>query len=110
MPYQSIFGRNLFQGDSAIVAGGGGGFGRCIAHDLSALGARPVAKRQAARHEDCARIFRLSQSATGDEGDSGRRRLDFPTPPSKLLCRQVRPARRGDVQFRLAPKAVASRK
>ena len=42
MPYQSIFRSGLFEGENAIVTGGGSGFGRCIAHELSALGAKVV--------------------------------------------------------------------
>ena len=42
MPYRSIFRPDLFQGETAIVTGGGTGFGRCIAHELAALGAEVV--------------------------------------------------------------------
>src|ERR1700712_3235038 len=38
-PYQSIFASNLFRGESIIVTGAGSGIGRCIAHELAALGA-----------------------------------------------------------------------
>jgi len=42
MKYQSGFRPELFQGQTHFVAGGGGGLGRCIAHELAALGAKLV--------------------------------------------------------------------
>src|SRR2546430_1847629 len=39
MPYQSVFRRDLFKGQTIIVTGGGSGNGRCTAHELAALGA-----------------------------------------------------------------------
>jgi citronellol/citronellal dehydrogenase len=42
MPYQSIFKSDLFRGQVGIITGGGSGIGRCIAHELAALGARVV--------------------------------------------------------------------
>src|SRR5882724_10566990 len=39
MPYQSVFRRDLFKGQTIIVTGGGSGIGRCTAHELAALGA-----------------------------------------------------------------------
>jgi citronellol/citronellal dehydrogenase len=42
MPYQSVFRPDLFAGQTIIVTGGGSGIGRCIAHELSALGAKVV--------------------------------------------------------------------
>jgi citronellol/citronellal dehydrogenase len=42
MPYRSVFRPDLFAGQTVIVTGGGSGFGRCMAHELAALGARPV--------------------------------------------------------------------
>ena len=39
MTYRSIFAPDLFAGKCLIVTGGGSGIGRCIAHELAALGA-----------------------------------------------------------------------
>jgi len=42
MPYQSGFRPGLFDQQTIFIAGGGGGLGRCIAHELAALGARVI--------------------------------------------------------------------
>jgi citronellol/citronellal dehydrogenase len=42
MPYQTGFREGLFEGQTLLIAGGGGGLGRCIAHELAALGAKLV--------------------------------------------------------------------
>ena len=39
MGYSSGFRDGLFDGQTVFVAGGGGGLGRCIAHELASLGA-----------------------------------------------------------------------
>ncbi|GLQ05554.1 SDR family oxidoreductase [Sneathiella chinensis] len=42
MNYASVFKPDLFSGQTIIVTGGGSGIGRCIAHELAALGAKIV--------------------------------------------------------------------
>ena len=42
MPYQSGFREGLFDGQTLFIPGGGGGLGRCIAHELASLGAKLV--------------------------------------------------------------------
>lgn len=42
MPYRSGFASGLFDGQIIFIPGGGGGLGRCIAHELASLGARLV--------------------------------------------------------------------
>jgi len=40
--FDSIFRPGLFEGQVILVTGGGTGLGRCIAHELAALGATPI--------------------------------------------------------------------
>ena len=40
--YQSIFKDDLFAGQNILITGGGSGIGRCIAHELAALGAQVI--------------------------------------------------------------------
>ena len=42
MPYQSGFRANLLEDRTILIPGGGGGLGRCIAHEVTALGASVI--------------------------------------------------------------------
>lgn len=64
MAYQSIFKPDLLAGQCVIVTGGGSGIGRCVAHELTSLGARValVGRRQE----------KLDTVAAEIEADGGR--------------------------------------
>ncbi len=64
MPYQSGFRPGLFQGQTIFIPGGGGGLGRCIAHELAFLGAKLIL---AGRTLD--KLQRVRQEITEDGGE-----------------------------------------
>ena len=60
--YESVFRPELFKGQTILVTGGGTGIGRCIAHELAALGATVVlAGRRREVLEATAEEIRASQ-------------------------------------------------
>lgn len=63
MAYSSIFRDGLFDGAVGIVTGGGSGIGRCIAHELSRLGARVVVASR--KEEKLQRVQAEIQEAGG---------------------------------------------
>jgi len=63
MPYQSGFRPGLFQGQTIFIPGGGGGLGRCIAHELSSLGADLVLAGRSIE-----KLQRVKQEITEDGG------------------------------------------
>lgn len=65
MPYRSAFRPDLYAGRTVMVTGGGSGIGRCIAHELAALGACVVVL---GRRED--RLAAVVDEIAGDGGDA----------------------------------------
>jgi citronellol/citronellal dehydrogenase len=66
MSFASIFRPDLFAGRVAVVTGGGSGIGRCIAHELAALGATVVL---AARKPERLEAVRGEIEAAGGKAD-----------------------------------------
>ncbi len=64
MGYQSGFRDDLFAGRTLLVAGGGGGLGRCIAHELASLGATVVLAGRT--------LDKLERTRAEIEADGGR--------------------------------------
>ena len=63
MPYRSGFRTGLFDGQTILIPGGGGGLGRCIAHELASLGARVVLAGRTAE-----KLERVRAEITADGG------------------------------------------
>ncbi len=63
MGYESGFRDNLFTDQTIIVAGGGGGLGRCIAHELASLGATVVLAGRT-----MAKLERVAEEISSDGG------------------------------------------
>lgn len=61
--YDSIFRPGLFTGQVHVVTGGGSGIGRCVAHELAALGATVVIT---GRNEE--KLARTAAEITEDGG------------------------------------------
>lgn len=71
MGYRSIFRDDIFAGRTMLVTGGGSGIGRCIAHELAALGARIaiVGRTRANLDTVVAEIAASGHVATAHAGD-----------------------------------------
>ncbi|ORZ38045.1 putative short-chain dehydrogenase [Catenaria anguillulae PL171] len=56
--YKSVFAPGLFDGQIALITGGGTGLGRCIAHELAGLGATVIiaARRKEPLEETCREV------------------------------------------------------
>lgn len=70
--YQSVFAPGLFASKVALVTGGGSGIGRCIAHELSHLGAHVVL---AGRKQD--KLDRVAREITEDGGQCSTAAFDI---------------------------------
>ena len=55
--YRSVFRTGLFEGRVAWVTGGGSGIGRCVAHELAALGATVVVSGRTAARLDAVAVL-----------------------------------------------------
>jgi len=64
--YESIFRAGLFDGQVILVTGGGSGLGRCIAHELAALGGRPIV---AGRREEPLQLVVQEIAAAGGRAE-----------------------------------------
>jgi citronellol/citronellal dehydrogenase len=71
MSYASVFAPGLFRGKVIIVTGGGSGIGRCVAHELAALGASvALLGRKPEKLQQVADEIAEDSAASGDNGGS----------------------------------------
>lgn len=72
MPYRSVFVPGLFAAKVVLVTGGGSGIGRCVAHELAALGARVALVGRKAE-----KLQRVVQEITEDGGHASAHVCDI---------------------------------
>ena len=70
--YRSVFCPDLFAGKLVWVTGGGSGIGRCVAHELAALGAQVLISGRTAD-----KLERVAAEITEDGGRCGWRAFDI---------------------------------
>ncbi|MFO1219986.1 MAG: SDR family oxidoreductase [Burkholderiaceae bacterium] len=70
--YRSVFHPGLFAGQVAWVTGGGSGIGRCVAHELAALGAQVVISGRTAE-----KLERVAAEIAQDGGRCATRAFDI---------------------------------
>jgi citronellol/citronellal dehydrogenase len=70
--YRSVFRPGLFAGQTVWVTGGGSGIGRCVAHELAALGAQVVISGRTAD-----KLARVAAEITEDGGRCVTRAFDI---------------------------------
>ena len=70
--YRSVFHPGLFAGQVVWVTGGGSGIGRCVAHELAALGARVVISGRTAE-----KLERVAAEIAQDGGTCATRAFDI---------------------------------
>lgn len=70
--YRSVFHPGLFEGQRIWVTGGGSGIGRCVAHELAALGAEVVL-----RGRDAGKLERVAAEIADDGGRAVWRSFDI---------------------------------
>ena len=71
-PYDSVFRPGLFAGQRIWVTGGGSGIGRCVAHELAALGARVLISGRSAD-----KLERVAAEIAEDGGQCEFRAFDI---------------------------------
>ena len=70
--YRSVFRPGLFDGQRVWVTGGGSGIGRCVAHELAALGAQVILSGRTAE-----KLERVAAEVAEDGGQCGWRAFDI---------------------------------